>query len=486
MITKNTNDIRTDMMEELLNRIPELDLTEGTPERDIFIEAPISGSLIDVWNEVLYTEKLQAFVTYYADLDDTDLENAVSNFNVTRNPATYSYGYVTLYSNSAPTRNIYITDGTVCRTGGASPIEFVIDGDYIIYYEIADSYYNATADRWEITCSVKARNAGPSYRAGSGTVTSLASTITGIDGCTNENPITGGTDQESNLELVTRAINSFQGRGLGPTQGLVNYISNYATAVNVVTANDAEMIRDEGLGGAIDFYIIGEDLSTVTDSVNITSTGLLTETYTSYTEDSVTLTYQPVNQVLSVVKNTTILPASYYELVVDTGILKNSTRGSDKVQLTSTGILNVGYFEDGDVVEITYLYNDLLTQIEALLNSNQNHYENRDYLLRTMTAVTVDVYIKLKEVSGQDFDLVSNTAETEISSEINSVYTAGSLEKADIFGSVKAITTVDNIDLTTMSLTPTGGGSLTEQGDIIFEKNEYPVAGTITIVQWTN
>lgn len=486
MISKTTDDIRTDLVREISDVLPNLDISSGSPERDLFVEAPIAGQLLDLWNKIIYTAKLHAPHTYTDDIETDDLLAYMSNYDVAPEGATYSEGTVTFFSNSAPTQDITIADGTVVRTNEYNPVEFAVQGTYIMYSAIAASYYNANTERWEIDCSAKALVAGSTSRAGADTVTKLASGISGIAGVTNEDPITGGEEAETAEEALERVIEKFEGRGLASTQGLTNYIKSYVTAVNVVGANDPEMERDEGLGGMIDFYIIGETLTNTTDTVPITAEGLETGLNVNYTSTGLILESQPVSSVISVIVNDEVIPTSYYELTVDTGILTKSSQSSDQISVTSTGLLAGFKFEDEDTVEVNYLYNSLLSTIEADLNSTSNHYQNRDYLVREMTAVTVTVSMRMTVVSGQDFDTVSATVQTEVSSYINSLQTAGSVEVADIVGVVKAVATVDNVDLTTLTITPSGGGTSTAQGDILLDKNEYPEAGTITITEWTN
>ena len=492
MISKSGSDIRNDMLTELAARLPNLDTTSGTPERDLFVEAPIAGQLSPTWEQIIYTAKLHAPHVYYNDLNETDLTNYMQNYNVTPKGATYTTGVVTFYTNNAPTQDISIPSGTVVRTQEATPIEFIVQGTYSMYSSIASFYYNATTKRYEINCSVKAALAGPNSRAGSNTITSIAGSISGISGVTNSSPVTGGQDAETIEQALARVIQQFQGRTLGPTQGLVNYISSYVDALNVVGASDPEMQRDEGLGGAIDLYVIGENLVSVTDTIPITSTGLNTGINVPYTKSTLTLLYQPVDEVVVLLINGIVINPLDYTLHKDTGLLAKSTRGFDKILLSSTGIItstgtSTGvFFKAGDTVEATYIYNALLKTIEDDLNSTANYYQNRDYLLREMAKVTIDVYMQFKETAGQDFTIVAADVELTIATAINSVKNGGSLEVADIVGVVKAISTVDNINLTNINLTPIGGGTKTAQGDILFGKREYPVSGAITLVRWTS
>jgi hypothetical protein len=486
MITKTLDDIRTEVMTELLNHIPNLDLTEGTPERDLFVEAPIAGQLIPLWNDLIYTSKMFAPILFYSDLKSEDVKTYLANYNVAVLSATYSSGVVTFYTTILPTTDITIESGTIIKTNSSTPVEFVVDGRYVMYASIASSYYNSVTGRWEIDCRVKALNAGPAYRAGSNAVTVLVSTVSGITGCTNSDAISGGQDEETLESALRRVVDKFQGRGLGSTLGLKSFVQSYVDAVNVVGARDPEMLRDEGYGGMIDFYVIGSEATTFTDTFAITSTGLDNLTLVTYTSSSVLPTMQPVLSITSVIKNNVVLSPSFYTLTKDTGLLKESAHGYDRVTLTAGGIASTGYFEDGDTVEVTYLYNSLLSTVEDNLNSTSNHYMNRDYLVRSMTEVTIDVTFRFKELAGQVFSDVAASVELEVATFIDSILNNGSVERADIVGVAKQNAYVDNIDLDSVVLTSIGGGTVTAQGDVTLGKNEYPTSGTITLTRWTN
>lgn len=485
MITKTIDTIRNELMTEFLNRLPNIDLTEGTPERDMFIESPISGQLMTLWDNIIYVAKTFSPFLYYADLTEDDTKTYMANYDVSVNSATYSYGSITFYTYSEPTTDITISEGTVVRTDSANPIEFSVDGNYVMYASIASSYYNTTTNRWEIDANIKAILPGPDYRAGVNAITRIVTPILGIEGCTNKTNVSGGQAEESITSALRRVVEKFQGRGLASTQGLQSFVQSYVTAVNLVGAGDPEMIRDEGYGGAIDFYVIGSDTTNATDTVVLTSSGLDNPLTVNYTSTAIVLAYQPVISISSVLKNGTLLNFSNFELIADTGLYKKSTRSLDSIQLTSTGISSTGYFSVGDSIEINYTYNGLLRTIEDALNSPTNHYENRDYLLRNMTEVTVDVAFRFKELSGQNFDDVASIVSLDIATFIDGILNNGSVEKADIVGVAKSNAYVDNIDLDSVVLTPYGGGTVTSAGDIELGKNEYPISGVITLTRWT-
>lgn len=485
MIIKTSEDVRSGMLATLDEYLPNFDLTTGTPERDLFIEAPLEGQLNTIWEQISYVGKLHSPVTYVNDLETQDIEAYMGNYDVAPYDATYSGGVVIFYRNSLPTENVIIPNGVVVKTQSADPVEFSVQGNYTMYYSIESSYYNATTQRWEIQCAVKALNAGPDYRAGSNTVTVMANNVSGMDGVTNTSAITGGTNAEAVDKALLRVVELFQGRGLASTQGLINYIRPYVEALNIVRAGDLEMVRDEGLGGMIDLYVIGETITSATDTVQITSTGLSNPIDVSYTSTFIKIKNQPVRELTSLLIDGIVISPSYYTLTKDTGILSRSTQAFDGVSITSIGTSTGLSFNANNVVEINYTYNSLLSTIEADLYSTSNHYMNRDYLLREMTPVTINIYMAFKEVTGQDWNLVATTVETDVATYINGIKITGALELADVINVAKSIKAVDNVNTVTMTMTPIGGGTVTAQKDITFSKNEYPISGTITLARWT-
>lgn len=486
MITKTVEELRSEMTTEILRYLPNLDLTEGTPERDIFIEAPISGQLITLWNKLIYAAKLHSPVIYYNDLDLSDIQNYCLNYNVTRRAATYSTGAVTFFTYAEPATDISILSGTKVSTSTTPEVEFVTTSAVTLPYLTRNSYYNATNSRWEIVANIQAVNPGAEYRAGSSSITKMGTSVSGISGCINTSVVSGGTAEETTEAMLRRVVDKFQGRGLGTTVGVKSFVENYATAVSVVESTDPYMLRDGGVGGAVDIYVIGSTSTTVTDTISISSTGLTSPLTVSYTSTGIRTAYQPITSISSVVVNSTVLSSTYYTLTKDTGLLARSTDSFDRVTLTSAGLAAVGPFEAGDTIYITYIYNSLLATIDSELVSQLNHYMNRDYLVREMIPVTIDVYMQIKESTGQDFNAQKASWELAISDQIASVKTEGSVELADIVGVIKSKSTVDNVDLTTVALTNTGGGTKTTYGDILLGKTQYPITGTITLIQWTS
>jgi hypothetical protein len=476
-----TRDSLTSALISALQARLNIDLTEGTPERDIFVEAPVTGQLLDIWTALEYLFKLQAPFIYSDELLVGDLDIFCRNNGVNEIPATYSNGQVLFYTYTEPAKDIIITSSNSCATSDGK--NYTVSGYYTISYLNRATYYNAINRRWEITVNVIAQTPGTAGTTAALTINKVNGSIAGIEGVTNLSAITGGTDVGTIQERLALVKRNFKGRNLATTEGIKLFVDNYSKNSAIIGTNDPLMLRTNNLGGGIDIYIRDEIMEGAVDTVTFTSTGLNTLTDPVYTTTSIKFIYQPVHTISTVSKNGITLNTTYYTLTKDIGLLYKSTSALDKLILTSAGLANIGYFAAGDVVVINYNYNVLLHTIQNELNAPINLYDNRSFLLREQSFFTVDTYMKVKLYTGYTIANVISSASLKISDYI-SANTTSLIEFADIVSIIKNIAGVDNIDLPTGTITASDGRTKTASGDIPVGSNEYAKAGIMNLVEW--
>lgn len=487
MANKSVQDMQTEMVSALNRLIPEMDLSEGSPERDVLVEAPISGQLINLWSRSNYTSQLYAPIANYQYLTDSDVELYCSNFNITRISATKSSGYVTFYTSTMPTKDILIKVGTLVSTVSSPQYYFVVTSAFSVSITNLASYFNASNNRWEFNVYVEAQKAGSTYRAGANTVTSLESAITGIDGVINSSAITGGADAESNYSMLQRLINSFQSRGILNKLGISNYIANSVTSVVVVGAGDSLMTRDLGRGGCVDIYIQGLLSATQTDTYTITTAGLISGSGSNYTSTTITLSKPPVYTVSQVLINGSAISNSYYELVVDTGDLKKSTSASDKIRLTDAGISALTGFKSGSTVSITYTYNKLLYDLTTSISSTTNKVLGRNYLLREQIPTAISISVPVAAATGYTIDGLKSSWDTILYNYLSSLSHGAKITKSGIVSVLKGISTMTNFDMSSLYICTTASGipsSTNTSSSITLDDSCYPVLGSTYYTEW--
>lgn len=483
---KTATDLRSSLITSY-NDLLDVDLTDGTTEKDVFVEAPIEGQLLDIWSALEYLFKLQGPFIYTDNLLTEDLDIICRNYDVTTIPATYSTGELTFYTYNIPTEDVVIDSTNGGKTSDGSRT-YTVSGYYTIPIADISSYYNSTTSRYEITVNITADMAGPDGSTGAQTITQVTNRITGIDGCINSNAITGGDSEGSLTDRLNQVRSKFKGRNLSTLAGLKLYVQNYSPTATVVGSSDPLMLRSEGLGGTLDIYVKDQTLEGEIDTVTITSTGL--NGYIDdcvYTSTGIILEYQPVHSITLVIKNGVTVDKDYYDLTQDTGTLAKSTRSSDMVELNADGIANLGYFSANDVIEIRYNYNELLHTIEDDLNSSINLYDNRDYLAREQSEITISIHAFVKVNTGVDINDVISSASSSIGSYLDnfSVETSSRVELIEILDIIKNTSGVDNINALTATLTASDSRTATASGDIPMYNNEYPKVGTVDLEEWT-
>lgn len=385
MINKTISEIRDDIIKAIKARIPFLDLTEGTPERDIFVEAPIAGKLITLWNKLIYAAKLHAPILYYQDLEEGDVNNYCANYNVLPIPATYSRGTVTFYTATAPATDVLITNGTIVTTLDSTSIEFEVEGNYVMYVSSIANYWNSLKNRYEIQCTVAARLAGASYKATANSVVRIKKAISGIDGCTNPDIISGGTDADTVGERVKRVVEKFQGKNIASSAGLSSYLKGQTPVVNIVGAKDPEMLRDDGLGGCIDIYTKGTDPTTVTEIIDVATI-----------DENLMIEMAPI----------TVVKGAQYQLtttitpVAATNQMIHWTSSNTAVaQVSSTGLITAVDFGNATITAVTVngqkTTTCIITVVDIPITSIELNYEEYalsigDTLQLAATAIPAD------------------------------------------------------------------------------------------------
>jgi hypothetical protein len=155
--------------------------------------------------------------------------------------------------------------------------------------------------------------------------------------------------------------------------------------------------------------------------------------------------------------------------------------------LNALGITNLGYFKAGDIVEIRYNYNKLLSDIEDDLNSSTNLYDNRDYLAREQSEIVISVFAYVKLDTGVDINTVISSSSSSIGTYLDNYDSnvSSRIELIEILDLIKATSGVDNINVVTASITASDGRTKTASGDIPMYTNEYPKVGTVDLIKWT-
>jgi len=363
-----------------------------------------------------------------------------------------------------PTTDLPIERGTLVGTTDASRVYQVLER-VVMLSSNADAYYNAVRRRYEITATIEATAIGESHNLPAYRVKKILTKLNGFDGTENTStPVVYGSDSQTVTDYFNRIKKKFAGlnpsAGGGITTRVLEYAPTTITDINLVYPKDRDVFRRDTGRPAIDVYIIGEELDTAYQR-EIAVGG----------ETSFVLDKPPVQEISSVQIDGESV--SSYSLVQDS---KPSTSGSAR---SSDRIVFSTAFEAGQGVEITYIYDSLVYNMQADLFDANGAEFSTDILVRRPQETPVVVKMDVTVLASADVNRATDSIKTLVFDyvETNKFTTSLIPEvlRQTILGSVSGVTNV-KIQRFSSSL----NGKLPIE-TIPIKKNQVPVVDQDTL-----
>lgn len=331
---------------QLLEANPTLSLRRGVlHDLLLYYEAVLATKTETEWQRYLSARSL---LDIAADptLADADIVNAaLSNWGVTRQQGTAATGVVTIVLSAA--NNVTIGAGQPFTAAGQT---FTADSSFTAKTESA--LINGVTDRllsrlsdgnWAFTITVTAADAGAAGTVVKNTLVVPSSLPTGYVTSYATDDFTGGTDTETNAELLNRLQQGAALKAPGNRVGMAAMLRQQPAFArvpcqSVIGCGDAEMLRDQhtvwpgGLGGVVDWYVRTQDrveLTTVSKTATLLSVGAGGGTWqVELARDEVPGFYEVASIVLPTGSNET-----------GTFAITSDTRGYDLTEDTALGFI---------------------------------------------------------------------------------------------------------------------------------------------------
>lgn len=438
-----------ELIQQALNYInawrPDVDTSVGTLIKDIVIDVPATV-LGTAYQDLQQIQKASS-VNYVNELTDNQVEDLAANYNLTRKQGSYATGIITFIKYSAPTTTI--TVGASDGTGGVS-VSTLKDDNGVSYsfttvetkqftVANANSLYNAERNRWELNITIQADQVGSDFNVAANAI-KMFSGINGIDDIINYNACAGGLDIETNEQLGERIIDAAKARLLGTIPGYETLVNSFNQIVdsNVIDTSMSDYIRNT-YGNEIDVVVIGQQIEAYTD----------TTIYNALTGTEHILNNQPVISVNSVTG--TVSGSAYtfeegtdYIFVKDTtSDYRESAKAQDKIVWLSGGVT-----PDNEYT-INYSANQLISTIQATLDSTENHLVGSDVLVREGEIVYIQMALDVLTFSGINPVSSETQIRNVIQAYINNLKLGEKVEQSDIVFELRSQLgdIIDNITL---------------------------------------
>jgi hypothetical protein len=448
--------------DDILGRNSGFDVTYG-PVRDIVIRPP--SRVFESQNDSIRKAFELLSLLNVDSMNESDLDDFVYNEGLVRSSGSKSVTTVIFSRTQVPVSDITVpvnfSLATTTDPATGIRIQFVTTESKTMYSSSPGLYFNATTGKYELEVGVSAIVSGVNGNVGSGRISVALRGLVDFESVTNRVAAYGGTDRETNQQLVQRYLIRILGTDISTTTGIKRFVEDFFVQVldtEVSYGSDSLLTREDTDAGAVDFWVLGDTVLSATDTKLFPGR-----------DHVIVLDKQPVRNVSSVSDGvTTYVLDTDYIFVEDSGIYSRSYKGSSGIKFLQTGAaptLNVG-------LTIVYSYNSLVSSLQSYFTTPTYLNLGRDLLFREGEKVEI-VLTGTLSVSSGDPTTVLNNVLTAISTFVNTVTgSSGGLknqvEQFDIDREIAKVQGVDNFVFSQLSRYGSSGVQ-----DISIQKNEY-------------
>lgn len=196
--------------------------------------SPVAGLLSEVQADIAYT--LQSAQIDYA--EDQHLDLLTSLIGVTREPSTYATGEVRFYRDSPASKDYIIPSGTTVQT----------DETEAVKYETQSSV-TLSEGTSEVYAEIESLEAGVRHNAGPNTATIIPSPPAGVESVNNPAEISGGSEEEIDRELRSRAKEELSEGSRASAPALINSVSTLQGVTSTAIFVNDTATDNTGSGG---------------------------------------------------------------------------------------------------------------------------------------------------------------------------------------------------------------------------------------------
>jgi hypothetical protein len=276
-----------------------------------------------------------------------ETEALATNFGIQKAPGTKGTTPVFFFRFTRPQEPALVRRGALVSNLDGT-LQFIVQEDAVIDPDNAEAFFNAARRTYEVSVNVQAVSPGERFNIPSFRINSLTTPNTDFDGVENRAPVTGGSEEETQAEEVSRIRERFAGLNTGSVDGIKFTASNsfpeFVKDVSVIQPSSTLFVRSPTTP-AIDIYIAGSNVESVRQ--NFVALG---------GETSVAIASPPAIVSSLVLALNGVITAGG-SIVRDTGPLGGSVRANDIVQLPRTLV-------GGDVVTFAYNFNRLVQDVQ--------------------------------------------------------------------------------------------------------------------------
>ncbi|MCI0561453.1 MAG: baseplate J/gp47 family protein [Nitrososphaera sp.] len=460
MTTKNRAELIQDLANTIKNRDRAIETGFG-PVKDIVID-PVSLVARDIYTQLQRVFDIQ-FLKNAEKMTTEELDLLGESLGIKRKGPVRATGSVFFVTSSKPTSDITIPQGFPVSTssivGVKSVQTFVTTRTVTLFAASADAFFNPQAGVFEVETLIRALTPGDDGRVAAGTITQLQRQIPGVSAVVNKSATFGGKDSETNLEYARRIRLALLGTDRGTLNGLRRFSLNDDRVIDalVIMAGDPLIKRTEGVAGAVDVYILGEEATIVRQTEVFDGLDIAIETEPLVFPN-------PISSIIGTVVGP--LTENVHFFLITDPILVGSAKARDVIRFNRSA---QGLPAIGEQITIEYVADKLISDLQTRLEAVENNVL-ADVAFRKATQVDIVLEVEVKVTPDVSIDTLSDRIRSAIRSFVNTRGLGEDIVPSDLDLVIRSIPGVDFVVLPFDRLSKDD-----EQGSniVAIEKNEF-------------
>lgn len=452
-----------------LDRNSNLDVEVG-PIRDTVI-APVAA-ILEPQNDRIRRLSLIMSLLNVGDFTETELDETAFNEGMLRSGGTRATGTAIFQARVAPAVDLVVpinfplatvVDPTLGRSIGFRTTE-----TRTLPSATAPLFFNAATGFYELEVAIEAVSVGEDGEVGPNRVTQFQTSLPGFDQVTNRARTINGSDREANERMAERLLVAIPGTDISTPFGIPREVQDLFSNVldiEMVFGQDPLLTRAATNAGAVDAYIIGSSLSSVTESQTFLGRG-----------QPIVLVNQPVSSVASVdAGGPAFVQGTDYILSFDTGPNAGSIRAQDAVVFVAGGAAPA----IGASINVVYNYNSLPQTLQDTFIVPDKYVFGRDLLFKEGDQVNIEIAGNISFLAGTNAVAGASAALSSIVAFINALGLGDDVEMSDVNAEVRrTVSGVDNLVITVFRVLGSGAAP----ADIPIAKSQFARINTANVV----
>lgn len=382
---RSEEQIAQSLVDSINSTDPSVDVTKG-PVYDMLL-SPVPAELSLVEEKA---DRVSRLVTLQLDQVVTDDEaSAIATtlgISLPRGDASHTSKFVFWSSNPvADSGAIQVPVGTMVGTTDGR-YTFATTRAINVPLTDAAAYYVASRRRYEFQTNIEATGVGPDYDLPPTRISKMFSQIPGIDGCSNLESTSGGTNPADASSAITQARIALAGLDPEVGGGLVRNIFQYnpdkILSVSLVYPKDRPIFARRVKRPSIDAYVYAD--SPTSNEFTLTAAG---------GEQTIALPETPVLSVESVRVNSSTVAFSF--LQDTTPEIGLSARANDRIRLATP-------LSQYDVLIVNYTTSDVHRSLQDRVFDTSDRPFGTDVLARMFREVQIEIVARVKLLPSVD------------------------------------------------------------------------------------